>query len=1661
MLNKDLLLDKMKLHFARWMDIRKRVKSSNGGKYLQSISETIEDINDAISSYKKDFFIDGYYGKEELVLDIVHKINIGKIDLDSFSVIQPDNLIITTDINVFSNNLKYLYYNNGIVYIRNNDCVFDENNNAILKYTINSIEFNAIMTKYHVWNVFDEFATFVGIKRHDNETNKELEYRIIHVNDDKVNSSINGLKKSIINELIVYDPNIDMDDIKIEPVTPSNLYKYYNDFEKVIDHLMNINKDVYKTKVWDTDLWEHNMAQIDYLPHAWDEAIIEYQNGIGDNDDLKVTVTDQSSSTNATISLYSKNKESIIKYFRDSNKQINIPFSLKRFTDVYNEKNVKYRITAAELKDITNLPIYFLLYADKNNIVKKDIEDILYPGNIINDINIVDNTILSNNEHIISFYPDNNKVFVIDKCSITNTKTLENNNLLLNINNNNFIIKNNYLLNKECKLYIDNVFYINDKSNVINSGSGIKIKDIDSIGEMNIDLPNNLNNDKLKICIDDTISDIISNTYVSTNFQKGLKEYISSNQNDTLNISGNFNYLNFDCLGNNYFINGTVNGISINKFYIENTTFKTDKFLNPVYMNITIKNLSNKLILSDIKYNKFNTTMSLLKGSIIDNIISNEQNNKLNITIKSLSTISPVIKYIYVGGDCNNILDIHIDSSIDNRKINIDSICTKTLFTIKDNVKILDKENYNPEIYYEAISDNSYIKLNIDANNTSIVDNPIGQIKILNNNTYLFLNKGDIIKYVYIEEHQNTLVAKKSLNSIINIETNDKIYTSSLFDGIILIHNNNQSIIHITKDLITVNQTYSGFEVQGLNDDISVSFKISENNYSQSNYYNSNFEEICFIPKNNTKYVAINEYQMFSQEESNIEIINTFYPVIDIVSDMYLYTVESLTDNVQVFMNNNDTFSVGINTVSIINNDYINNTINFIQSLNNNVVSSNFDYENNYLKLEDQYESNGIILNTNECVIIPPENSIVHYKKRSIVNLEQGIIVEPEFYFSSEIIITNDLFNKLKHANIDEILYIGNTPWTINSYSNINSNNYSVLYNEGIIKWNNKDMIGDTVYIVYCIKIPDYIDIDINLLYQQSNYVLEGYKLQHQFLYANLQVGEHLNLNNYNEYKFTDKILIECSEPGFTSTIKNGIITIEKIYDSPKIAVHTGYFYENREEYYFFNSASYNNKIIDTKEYKVSNVDDKDGQLLFHEKSMNMINNSALTPNYLFNTMNINAMEGYIKGISCLNNITACDNLSFWHSIGQSLKLVPGYNDIGIEFSNIIKDGYSFIEITAGCIQNIKNTISLYARGDNFNIFIGRERKIDNFSANQISSIDILLQLNKLDNNIFYTQFIPDDFKYYLIIQGTCTIDDIILSDNDNFIDIHEKNIDKLNMSIQEITNTAYEYEIILNELGAIFDKLEFNNNTFKVSASLSWNLTQLSYIHTKEDYESCEVNNLICNDNFLYTNDLEAGYIITSPIYIGNKNNINKIIISVNNILFESMKNLETIVYTCDNLSNDFKQIVKTFNNYIEITPENLSNYIRIKTNVNINKILESISIYVEYKQNGDTTPASIIYNNGTYLSRVFDLQEQGNYKVKDIDILSVKNINNIKIYIRGARKNYDNIFLDWQEINLDDNNNIRNDIEFNNIEYVQVKIELNSKNSEIKINKITLEMI
>lgn len=208
-----------------------------------ALNETLE-LDSAINDYKKYYFLNTYDEKEDEVIAFVYAAKIGELDeLANVNIIYNNKYYhLTTDIQEFYDNDQYVYYEQGLLYIK----ALEKDLNSI-EVNINEYKYTYTLEKTHVWNIFDEYACFVGLQRYENETNKQLKNRILFAMENPGNATEDGLKNSIVTELMSLI-DIDKKDIEISKVTPENLMKPYKEYNTLLEMLSEINKDALKDK---------------------------------------------------------------------------------------------------------------------------------------------------------------------------------------------------------------------------------------------------------------------------------------------------------------------------------------------------------------------------------------------------------------------------------------------------------------------------------------------------------------------------------------------------------------------------------------------------------------------------------------------------------------------------------------------------------------------------------------------------------------------------------------------------------------------------------------------------------------------------------------------------------------------------------------------------------------------------------------------------------------------------------------------------------------------------------------------------------------------------------------------------------------------------------------------------------------------------------------------------------------------------------------------------------------------------------------------------------------------------------------------------------------------------------------------------------------------
>ena len=1030
------LIAKMKIHFPKWMDIRRKVKTSSGGQLLYSIGEEISEIESAIIEYKKDFFIDNYIGKEDEVLTYLYKYQIGIVDVEHLSITSPI-YEITEDEKVFHTNEGYAYYNDGSIYLKEN---IHE-----LEYYIDNYKSIAVPEKIHVWNVFDEFAAFIGIRRFQWESNVELLNRIFAFANNKVNSTEDGLKNAILNNLVNIDNSITADDILIERPTPENLNKYYDQFETILDHLAFVNRDVYRTKRWDLDTWNFDIKSVDYIPHAWDVALTYYANGIGFEDDLKVEIVDSEMKTDATIYFYQKTLEYINSYIKNNNIKETVKLDLVKHSDELIPENVKYRITATELEELDVKNITAECYDYKIGEIHQSIDDLFDEEiNEHHNVEIIDNRILDpNKRYKLRFKSiEELKEMSIDKLYILNTKTNKIRDIRIEMPGFEYGINNNVRCTLTKKYLTEKYHY----SNVENAH-----KEIEGFVISNVQQPTKLDA-VLDACQNEEIyyeysceeTPVLFHNITMVNCYAQNDSILSDTVSGEKYISINMEANTFNCkIHGAHKIIYSINGGAIKTLTrdIDGTyNFSIGRYDNPAKISVKIiLNPKNNMqcAITDIMYSKYEFNITTEKGPIVEisgqKRLPNFMDNMLHITMKTYTGFSPVLKYVYIGTKVENIIygDIDITPKDGDMLIIEKSNCIAELETYvryeEDDYRLDNIDgNYNASKIIIGNSNDSYIYINL----SNFKDY---RTVIADRCTFEAITQGSQTKYiiripsgVYLSEvtiigEYEKLIFKETLELILKrkgyayedytfrvAKTNDNIIATNTQYGTVAFLKINRT------DLIAHNAAKVKFNINTRNIQ-SVFIENDKNKISSiSNEHEGNFNFISFYPTATRIYKAINECNVISPQTIVPQIINTFDNDYVIYNEHSLYyIIETLNNDYDVkFIKNGNAVNYSIDSSEILI------TKNNMDNLLFNFDSLTVTYESligNTVEIPDTFTSNKEKIETAKYIITNNDLDILYLNKYNDVLHERD-------YVFTEIITLNDLMcSKLKYCNINEI----------------------------------------------------------------------------------------------------------------------------------------------------------------------------------------------------------------------------------------------------------------------------------------------------------------------------------------------------------------------------------------------------------------------------------------------------------------------------------------------------------------------------------------------------------------------------------------------------------------------------------------------------------------
>lgn len=1683
--------------FPRWMDIRKRYNTSTGGKMLGSIVEELISVEDALDEYKKSYFLDTYEGHEDDIVAFAFKANIGKInDIKLLSLNSP-SLEVTTDIHYFLENTDKAYYEEGFLYFRTE--LVENLSLSEITYQYEDFSSSSTLTYTHVWNLFDEFACFCNLQRQDNEKNSELVKRILYHNKNLPNATEDGLKNAIISELLTMAPDIDKKDIQIKTLTASDLHKPYAGFNSLLDKLAEINRDAYKEKRWDLDYWQYDFKSIEYIDHVWDEVLEVYQNGIGSDDDLKVVSADASTSTDVNLFMYKKSSERVNVYAHNKKIPKKIKFGMKKYNNILTSSNIKYKITASEAVDVTNKDIELTAYDESRKLETRNIQEIFRVGS---GIATMDNSKITDyNSYRLEIVPSSishaieiSKINVLYKNKMSG-QIIRKDNLLKQSPG--FVLNaNNVLVNTSMKKGVTSVNDFNNYANLINSSEGITVAEGAVEGSGTLDISGmemkyfSINHYCDLSPIPKSAIEISHNAFWSGD---SLHFKYDSNLERTAQINLKANQISFDALDQCQFdVLVTQNGKTERHIFVGPGHFETTHTDTPVDMDIKIvSTYEGQVRLTNFKYNCYDVKVSLAKGSLLSTstgqyMLPGFSNNTMTITLKSSSGSQPVLRSIYIGSDlhkikyytaiippindCDRVLEVVTNGDIN--LLQVDPVGNELSRT----------EKYNPATVYKALKDDAFIRLNLDE--YTKIENIItteGYKEIIEesgvNYYQIRLKNGESISQVTIDGYKEVTAKAISLLDMVKTympnfeESQDKIYVSKAVDGLIVrdLGDNPRDILIDIKYDIFAGIVAQKFKVTKIPSELDSVYITSETGRNESLEHDGIFSAIRFFPRKSDKYVAINDYNLLVPETRNIEIVNNFNPELPSDNSMMLYNVEPMTNNsidFDVRFNNTREqsklfeelyrWTIGKKKIAIKSKIDFNNTDNYSIEA--------YDIEEDtilaqHIDIQKTYTTNGSdVLFSAEHIITPPADAEVVYKTYDPSKMtESESLVKYE-----EIIIQNDGFNKLKYSNIDYIVHLSTQPCTGEEVIDITD--YTLIKDAGIITWTNKTLINSSqkIYIKYIIKEPVAFKFDLDTIYKELDYDVEAYAHIDSTSLKNVESGTKIDLKTIPSYEECDLLHSYCLTPGFESILDDRFLTINKTAKIDSILVKSGYYYINGREYYMLNEKD-SLKAEDIFYIDYHNVDRSGGELEFIKETNNFVRNSEMRLKGLGEISNIKASKLSIEGISNANSLTACSNFNDWHTFGCRLSLSDGLNGVGILFSQQNEGGYALLNIT-DALYDGNNFLSLHAE-KTLSIYIGTEESLFGLQFPRNLNVKIEKEIQKeKDTEIRTLSFTKNpNKKYFLITRGDGLLDDIIIRKEDPIENVHEKNIDKLKISIDEQLVKGYRYIMNIKDnkgvknTGAGVDSKGYIVNTTKID----WGVTLLEEFTDREDFLRGEYDNISINKDHMSTSS-KSGVYYSPAVFLNDSLAIKRIFYKINELDFKEMEGFKVTLLTASTENGDYIPVSYHSDNVGFAYGDYLSRYIKLKIEMPKNKIIDNIAIFSEYKSTKSHAPAAHTDPFGELISRVYDAHYSADFRVRSVKLASSTVVRDFDLYVRASKDKFSaDVWMPWRQIEIDDDLTVKNNEVFKESRFFQFKIRLKNKNAKIKFNGVEIEVI
>ncbi|ODV53238.1 hypothetical protein [Lysinibacillus fusiformis] len=1620
-------------NFPKWMDIRKRKRKSTGALYLRSFTDESLDVEVAIEELRKSFFAYNYIGIEASILDYLRYVNIGKVDVETLSITEP-NLKLTTDYAEFiDNSSNYAFFEDGKIFIS-----YDLDVGKI-KYVLKDMKYESPLHVYEVWNTIDEFALFSGIERFKGERNADLLRRVFAVYKNIPNSTRQGIKNAIVNDISNL-AEITPFDIDISILNNKNIHKASGTGGSVSDEIIAVDKDVYRAKVWDQSLWDHSFKELIYGDNKWDESILIKQNGTGQKADLATTLLSELQNAEATdveIDVYKKSSVKVQSYIKDNRTSVDIPLNLTKYKDELSPISVEYKVIAEDAKELTQ-NVYIESYSKQTGEFNLKLDDVVI-DRYDKKYTVVEGGVLTDgNEYKITLYPKN--AYSRMGIEFINYKD-KNESFNYAVEKDGFTKNGSYIESDRSAFYGDLSNHFYESKNMKNVLGGITLADAAIPGELSIDV-SEIENKYVKYEVSCELTDITTDLeYVTASGFKEVNNAWEGTENDgTFVIEGIFSELTYLIEEGNMTIEKIIDGkktVSISN----GTKQESYRFDRPTEVKITFKKIHNsgRATIKAIKYSRYDIEVGLSSGSLIvtsQGIAiprSNGSSRYLTIKPKTYTGFSPIIKYVYIG---STLAQVKYETSVftagQNASVKIKSNCIAEITNLTTGEVIYD---YNTDtIYSNETSEEVYMEID-SSTIEAIEDSRPTVVTMTFKNTegkYIRLAPGESITGLWIKGNMLKLNERKSVSSIL-AKNQESIYLSKFFKKFIVKSADKEQSVRILRS--SLDSRSNLIMVKNLPNDLSCVFVTDEtNNKEIIGTSCESFESIYFMPKNINEYVMYEMERMVSKEIRNISLINNFYPQLD-NNRMVILRLDKGIENEGIdimFEGTDNVYSVGFKKVKIIADKKIlaSQFSTSELSISRNFVLTNYMELPPIIKIEDK-----------ECeiaeFIVKPDKDyeVVHEKKMS------GL----ESYY-----VKNDGFNKLYYSNIASIVSIKD----INGKT-ISKDFYDILHDEGIIYWKDLSLSGMVFSVQYEYNDPKFIKvINTDVLYKIVGYTVDTLALEGTITYQGIYENTSLSKEEKLIISEANYLSISSSNPKINASLDKGVIILtQKIIDDD-VLVKPGYFYSGNKEWYYFVS-SVKKEVGGMANIDFHEVEKINGDLILSQASVNHVTSSNMLSKDLRKVFKYRIQDKE-AGESTLNAITACDSYNIWRLFNSDIYFTEsGFNGKGLYIKGYTDESYATMEITQALFSSAM--ISLYA-DDKLECFIAKQ---NGRTFNKNIYCDEIIEMSKEDDFRVYRfkEVNPND-RYFLIVKGEGIIDDIMIGNVSNDLKkIHKKTLNKIFFDIPEEIEEKYKQRLLFDKNYNTFNRTEIDEEGYIItSTDLEWGLTKLGEINEGWD-KGFHSNVTVVKDSYIKTTN-KTGLYYTKVFEIDKLSNLGNLYVKINEMCLDVMKDFSITVLTSSNEKEGFSTVgIARKDNVIKIDGPKIKRFVKVVVEIPPHKVIENISLFGEYKE-GLSNIRVRTYPYGDMITKIYDVGFSNNFQFKRVLVEDMTE--GVSVYVRGIKQNnIESVTTDWKRLQLDSEGNVMNYLVFDDYELFQFKINLEKESAAIKINGYELEVI